>query len=100
MDNISQLNLNEMTPVQAHTIPLLLTDPPVTEEHSNVGSYDLMAAAQTGSGKTLAYLLPIMQRLMYTNPGDAMTALVSYIMLFLFRSDRTKSTYFCLLQNS
>lgn len=68
-----------MTPIQIHSIPLLLADNPTNENFDNVGIYDLMAAAQTGSGKTLAYLLPVLQRIMCTYPSDSMSALVSLI---------------------
>ena len=76
MDNLSLSNMVEMTPVQSHTIPLLLADDPEVEDTNGVGVYDLMAAAQTGSGKTLAYLLPILHRIMCTYPSDQMSALV------------------------
>lgn len=66
-----------------HAIPLLLADPPASENINNVGLYDLMAAAQTGSGKTLAYLLPILQRIMCTYPSDSMTALVGLLFQFM-----------------
>jgi ATP-dependent RNA helicase RhlE len=39
------------TPIQAHSIPLLLA------------GYDLMGCAQTGTGKTAAFALPTLQRL-------------------------------------
>eukprot|EP00108_Taenia_solium_P008890 TsM_001019200 transcript=TsM_001019200 gene=TsM_001019200 len=84
--NISLLRLIEMTPVQMHAIPLLLADPPASENINNVGLYDLMAAAQTGSGKTLAYLLPILQRIMCTYPSDSMTALAKSNYLIQFPS--------------
>ncbi|VDD78779.1 unnamed protein product, partial [Mesocestoides corti] len=66
-----------MTPIQVHTIPLMLQDQPADENAGVVGSFDLMAAAQTGSGKTLAYLLPTLHRIMRTYPSDSMTALAN-----------------------
>lgn len=42
--------IEEPTPVQAETIPLLLA------------GHDISAKSQTGSGKTLAYMLPALQR--------------------------------------
>lgn len=67
-----------MTPVQAHTIPILLMfDEGATP---GAGCYDLMAAAQTGSGKTLAYLLPVLHNVMCNYPSDAMNALVCYLL--------------------
>ncbi|VDN96692.1 unnamed protein product [Rodentolepis nana] len=77
LDNIVLSNLTDMTPVQIHTIPLLLANPTTAEDFGNVGLYDLMAAAQTGSGKTLAYLIPILHRIMCTYPSDSMNALVN-----------------------
>lgn len=46
---IDSLNFPTMTPVQAATIPLLLTNK------------DVAAEAVTGSGKTLAFLIPVLQ---------------------------------------
>lgn len=71
-------NLTDMTPVQTHSIPLLLANSTTAGDFDNVGLYDLMAAAQTGSGKTLAYLIPILHRIMCTYPSDSMNALVSF----------------------
>lgn len=81
LDNVMLLNLTEMTPVQVHTIPLLLANSTTSENCDNLGSYDLMAAAQTGSGKTLAYLLPILHRIMCTYPSEPMNALVSFLQI-------------------
>ncbi len=47
---LESLNLNEPTPVQAESIPLILA------------GKDLLASAKTGSGKTAAFLLPMLQR--------------------------------------
>nr|CDS35135.1 DEAD box ATP dependent RNA helicase [Hymenolepis microstoma] len=77
LDNVVLSNLTDMTPVQIHTIPLLLANSTTSEDFQNVGMYDLMAAAQTGSGKTLAYLIPILHRIMCTYPSDSMNALVN-----------------------
>ncbi|VDL49136.1 unnamed protein product [Hymenolepis diminuta] len=77
LDNIVLSNLTDMTPVQTHSIPLLLANSKTAEDFDNVGLYDLMAAAQTGSGKTLAYLIPILHRIMCTYPSDSMNALVN-----------------------
>ena len=47
------------TPIQAHTIPLLLQ------------GNDIMAAAQTGSGKTLMFALPVVQDILsHTTKGN------------------------------
>ncbi len=49
---VSDLGFKQMTPVQAATIPLLLT-------HK-----DVSVQAVTGSGKTLAYVVPIVEMLL------------------------------------
>ncbi|MFF2018791.1 DEAD/DEAH box helicase [Paenibacillus sp. NPDC058177] len=46
---LSEFGINEPSPVQEQTIPLLLE------------GRDVIAASQTGTGKTLAYLLPLLQ---------------------------------------
>ncbi|WAQ80812.1 hypothetical protein PtA15_1A150 [Puccinia triticina] len=50
-DTIKSLGFHQMTPVQAHTIPLFLQNK------------DVVVQAVTGSGKTLAFLIPIIERL-------------------------------------
>lgn len=49
---IKSFNFETMTPVQAATIPLLLT------------KKDVAAEAVTGSGKTLAFLIPLLDMLL------------------------------------
>lgn len=49
---IAQQGFQQMTPVQASTIPLFL-------QHK-----DVVVEAVTGSGKTLAYVIPVLERLM------------------------------------
>ena len=44
---LDAMNFQECTPVQEHTIPVLLE------------GKDLIGVAQTGTGKTAAYLLPV-----------------------------------------
>ena len=46
------MNFYEMTPVQEHTIPVILE------------GRDLIGCAQTGTGKTAAYTLPLLNRLL------------------------------------
>lgn len=48
---LDAMNFDECTPVQEHTIPVILE------------GRDLIAVAQTGTGKTAAYLLPIINKL-------------------------------------
>lgn len=51
------LKFEYMTPVQAATLPLLLS------------GRDVLAQAKTGTGKTVAFLLPVIQKLVHnTNP--------------------------------
>lgn len=51
LDNLEQLGLKEMTPIQTLALPLALS------------GQDLIGQASTGSGKTLAYGLPLVQKL-------------------------------------
>lgn len=51
IEAVKSLGFNEMTPVQASTIPLLS------------GNKDVVVEAVTGSGKTLAFILPALIRL-------------------------------------
>lgn len=51
LDALDAMNFQECTPVQEHTIPILLE------------GKDLIGVAQTGTGKTAAYLLPILNQL-------------------------------------
>ena len=48
---IEAMNFEECTPVQEHTIPVILE------------GRDLIGVAQTGTGKTAAFLLPILNQL-------------------------------------
>jgi len=48
---IEAMNFKECTPVQEHTIPVILE------------GRDLIGVAQTGTGKTAAYLLPVLNQL-------------------------------------
>ena len=59
------MNFQECTPVQEHTIPVILE------------GKDLIGVAQTGTGKTAAYLLPILNRLLSDNhPEDAINCII------------------------
>lgn len=55
-DTITSMGFENMTPVQAHTIPLFLQNK------------DVVVQAVTGSGKTLAFLIPILERLIKLEP--------------------------------
>lgn len=62
---LDAMNFKECTPVQEHTIPVILE------------GKDLIGVAQTGTGKTAAYLLPILNRLMTDNhPEDAINCII------------------------
>lgn len=52
LDGLYDMNFDEMTPVQEHTIPVILDGD------------DLIGCAQTGTGKTAAYTLPLLNRLL------------------------------------
>ena len=51
LDALDAMNFQECTPVQEHTIPVILE------------GKDLIGVAQTGTGKTAAYLLPVLNQL-------------------------------------
>lgn len=62
---LDTMNFQECTPVQEHTIPVILE------------GKDLIGVAQTGTGKTAAYLLPILNRLLSDNhPEDAINCII------------------------
>ncbi len=56
-DGIAALGLEDTTPIQSDSIPLILS------------GHDLIACAQTGTGKTAAYLIPTINRLMQMESG-------------------------------
>ena len=51
LDGLEDMNFHEMTPVQEHTIPVILE------------GRDIIGCAQTGTGKTAAYTLPLLNKL-------------------------------------
>ena len=62
---LDAMNFKECTPVQEHTIPVILE------------GRDLIGVAQTGTGKTAAYLLPVLNQLnkgIY--PADAINCVI------------------------
>ncbi len=65
LDALDAMNFFECTPVQEHTIPVIL-------EHK-----DLIGVAPTGTGKTAAYLLPVLNELSKGNyPEDAINCII------------------------
>ena len=53
LDGLEDMNFHEMTPVQEHTIPVILE------------GRDIIGCAQTGTGKTAAYTLPLLNKLLH-----------------------------------
>lgn len=65
MEGIEAMNFQEMTPVQEHTIPVILE------------GRDIIGCAQTGTGKTAAYTLPLLNRLLCEgNPDNKVRAVI------------------------
>ena len=53
LDALWDMHFDECTPVQEHTIPVILQ------------GHDVISCAQTGTGKTAAYILPLLTNLQY-----------------------------------
>jgi len=71
------MNFHEMTPVQEHTIPVILE------------GRDIIGCAQTGTGKTAAYTLPLLNKLLIEgNPDNVVKSLI----IVPTRSWRSRST--------
>ena len=65
LDALDAMNFQVCTPVQEHTIPVILE------------GRDLIGVAQTGTGKTAAYLLPVINQLSKGGyPADAINCIV------------------------
>lgn len=65
LDALDAMNFRECTPVQEHTIPVILE------------GKDLIGVARTGTGKTAAYLLPVLNQLSKGNyPEDAINCII------------------------
>ena len=55
LDALWDMHFDECTPVQEHTIPVILE------------GHDVISCAQTGTGKTAAFILPLLTNLLYDN---------------------------------
>ena len=55
LDALWDMHFDECTPVQEHTIPVILE------------GRDIISCAQTGTGKTAAFILPLLTNLLYDN---------------------------------
>jgi len=65
LDGLYDMNFSEMTPVQEHTIPVILS------------GRDIIGCAQTGTGKTAAYTLPLLNRLLVEgNPDNVIKSVI------------------------
>lgn len=65
LDGLYDMHFEEMTPVQEHTIPVILE------------GHDIIGCAQTGTGKTAAYTLPLLNRLLIEgNDENVVKALI------------------------
>lgn len=64
MEGVSAMNFESATPVQQMVIPEILA------------GNDVIACAQTGTGKTAAFLLPILHRIISSEPSDYIKALI------------------------
>ena len=65
LDGLEDMNFYEMTPVQEHTIPVILE------------GRDLIGCAQTGTGKAAAYTLPLLNKLLLEgNPDNVVKSLI------------------------
>ncbi len=64
MEGIDAMNFATPTPIQQLVIPEILS------------GRDAIACAQTGTGKTAAFLLPIINRILTSHPGDYVKCLV------------------------
>ena len=65
IEALDAMRFEECTPVQEHTIPILLE------------GKDLIGVAQTGTGKTAAYLLPVLNQLSKGGyPNDSINCII------------------------
>ena len=65
LDGLEDMNFHEMTPVQEHTIPVILE------------GRDIIGCAQTGTGKTAAYTMPLLNKLLVGgNPDNVVKSVI------------------------
>ncbi len=65
LDALDAMRFDECTPIQEQAIPVIIE------------GRDLIACAQTGTGKTAAYLLPVIDRIAYSDsPADAIKCII------------------------
>ncbi len=79
LDGLEDMNFHEMTPVQEHTIPVILE------------GRDIIGCAQTGTGKTAAYTLPLLNRLLIEGNPDNVVKSVIIVPRANWRSRSTSS---------
>jgi ATP-dependent RNA helicase DDX46/PRP5 len=68
LDVIRALNLEKPTPVQAQTLPAIMS------------GRDIVGIAKTGSGKTLAYLLPMFRHIKDQRPLEALDGPIGLVL--------------------
>ncbi|MEI6853463.1 MAG: DEAD/DEAH box helicase, partial [Bacteroidota bacterium] len=64
MESIEALGYKEATPIQQQAIPFIMQ------------GHDLLGSAQTGTGKTAAFLLPVINNIITSPPGNGLKAMV------------------------
>ena len=86
MQNIEKAGFNKPTPVQKHSVPIVLA------------GRDLLSCAQTGSGKTCAFLFPIISKLLgqpaveTVDTHPELNALTTYPSVLILAPTRELST--------
>ncbi len=65
MDGLDAMGYTKPTPIQEQAIPMILDNK------------DLIACAQTGTGKTAAYVLPILDKILYSEHGSINTLILA-----------------------
>ncbi len=65
VEGLKAMGYKKPTPVQQQAIPQILA------------GHDVIACAQTGTGKTAAYLLPVMHKMLFTQPRHLNTLIIA-----------------------